>query len=530
MSCSTGVTEKSAGLTEETITQAGIANPLHPNMLTAAINRLPVELLTCIILLANLSTNTLILRGAHAHPYLPYTWVCRHWRSVLIQCPVFWTLIPLRSLQKCFIIQKHSIIQKPFYREIFRRSGSSHVDVILSSNYTPFDIMIKHLFAKESNRIRRLQVSNFRRLALSGLHLPSLRGFALVDRCALPHELNGTGYRLSLLQLLPVLSASKHLDTLQCSLYKDEWTTACKDQLASIFTHIKNLRLTLEATEIIKPVLDLLHNNTRLQSLQLNLQPYTKETNLFGHFILPELQFLTFENLNLIDHFQCPKLSCLSVAQMYIPYNPDLLILKELDFSSIKYLWIRGNCQRSTYGHCILGTKERIDCEAVFSERADILFGDHPILLQEALSSIIPRLTNLIELHLLVPQAYSICRGIVPRLFSVQKIVVVSGNGLVKLLRLLNNPSRCPQLTHLSYTIVPLPENLKQYAEDVGRNLTKCLQSRQGDSESASDVALKYINLGNCPPLPDVWLEELHKLDAKIVIEQNLAPVLFSEQ
>ncbi|GJJ15384.1 hypothetical protein Clacol_009660 [Clathrus columnatus] len=527
----TGVEKELTGLTEETMTRK-VDNPLdvrlkdRSNMLTPRINRLPVELFTYIILLApSSSIHILWGRRTHPYPYLSYTWVCRYWRSVLIQSPIFWTLIQPPSTRKL-------PTQETFYHELLRRSGSSRVDIILSREYTNSDTMLENLFVKENSRIRKLQLSNSRRyrLVLSGMHFPSLRGFALIDHCGIWNERS-----LSIVQLLPVLTASNYLDTFQCPLYKNEWASVYKDQMASVFSRLRNLSLILESAEIVGPVLDLLHNNTRLRSLQLSSRTYTR--NSFGQFIFPELEFLSIENLNLMGHIQSPRLSNISAAQRFAPNPPDHLILKELDLSSIKYLWIRGTCQRDKYaGYCILGTKERIDCESIFSERTDILFGDYPIceyprncfhlkfssssaaisVLRDVLSSIIPLLTNLIELHLLFDRTYPVCREIIPRLSSsVQRIIVLSGNGLLGLLHLLSKPSRCPQLTHISYTMLTLPRDPKKYADDVGRSLMNCLQSRQDDS--VSDVALKHIELGNCPPLPDIWLEELHKLGVEVV-------------
>ncbi|GJJ15387.1 hypothetical protein Clacol_009663 [Clathrus columnatus] len=515
----TGFKEASSKSTEETITN-------QPNTLPAAINKLPIELLSYIILLAHSSINT--LRDTHAHPYLSYTWVCRHWRYILIYNPVFWTLIqpPL---------SRELLTQETFYHELFRRSGSSKVDVILLPKYTKFDTMLENLFVKESSRVRNLRLSNFGPLVLSGIHFPSLRGFALIDDCGPSYRIFKE--RLHVLQLLSILTASNHLDTFQCTLYEHEWTRTCKDQMASIFSRLRNLSLTLGSAEIVGPVLDLLHNNARLQSLQLSSQTHNTEISS-GQLILPELGFLSIKNFVINHHIQCPKLFSLSAAHKFPARTPDHLILKEMDLSSLKYLWIRENCPRDRFGYCILGTKERIDCGTVFSEKMDILFGDYPVYeycfhlklssrdtstsaVKKALSSIIPQLISLIELHLLFPRTYSVCRKIIPQLPSVQKIIVESGNGLMGLLRLLNNPSRCPQLTHLSYTTVSVPKNLKEYAENVGRKLTNCLQSRQDNAESASNVALKYINLGNCPPLPNIWLEELRKLGAEIVTKQK---------
>ncbi|GJJ10680.1 hypothetical protein Clacol_004907 [Clathrus columnatus] len=525
------VVEKEVKLIEENEIATDVAVEDHPNnnMLAATINRLPVEILTYIILLAN--SLVYMPYGEHGHPYLSYSWVCRHWRYILIQSPVFWTLIqppPKWKLRK----------KKFFHHQLFRRSGSStKVDVILTCQHALFDTVLKDLFTKDSSRIRRLQLSNSipRGLILPGLtHLLSLRSFALIDHRGPLDESSGPEH-LSILHLLPILAASNYLDTFHCTLYRNEWASACKDQMASIFSRIKNLSLTLESVETLRPVFNLLHNSPKLQSLQLSLGTDTTATNSFSQIIFPGLEFLSLENLNLMGHIQCPKLSSLNVARIFISHIPDHLIMKDLDFPSIKYLWIRERCQRDMFGYCVLGSKERIDCKAAFTETTDILFGDYPIYeyprdcfhfyfysrkmstsgMQEALSSILPRLTNLIELHLLFPQTYSVCREIIPQLSSLQKITVVSGNGLIGLLHLLSNPSRCPQLTHLSYTTVPLPQNLKEYANDVGRKLKNCLQSRQSGS-AISNVALKYIELGNCPPLPKIWLGKLHKLGAVI--------------
>lgn len=128
-------------------------NPLVP------INRLPVELLPVIILLTASPTST------NCYPYLPYTWVCHHWRSVMIQDPVFWTFI---RHEPWWDICNTGQLQ--FTRELIRRSKSAELDLIL-----PGAMQFQDLFATKSHHIRRLWFTTPLQLDLSSLFFSSLR-------------------------------------------------------------------------------------------------------------------------------------------------------------------------------------------------------------------------------------------------------------------------------------------------------------------------------------------------------------------
>ncbi|GJJ15391.1 hypothetical protein Clacol_009667 [Clathrus columnatus] len=493
------------------------------------INKLPLELFTYIILLAKKS----IFTNWKTHPYLSYTWVCHHWRNVLIQSPIFWTLIqplPRRGVRTTPMLEE-------FYDELFQRAAkSSKLDVIITSHHHQSSAkpQLEKLFAERSSCIRNLWLydnsEELIRLVLSGRLFSSLQGFVL------------RGTTRSLPRLLPILTTSDHLETLDYHLRPSEnLTDTNKDQLASIFSRIRNLSLTLYSSELVQLVLVSLHNSARLQSLRLN---FPKVVNLSdqvdSEFIFPELQFLSINrswDSYLMDHIQAPKISSLNVTLSFTPVTLNSPIINGFDFSSIKYLWIQDeywiwNSSLNPKNYSILGTKERMGFQLPFSGNTNILFGDYSVcesprnyfrlvfpcdsepVLREALSSVIPQLTNLVELHLEFLHLHSMYQKIIPEVPSIQKLYVNPGNRLISLLRFLSNPSRCPQLKHLSCsTECPLHKHIKGVANNIGKSLTKCLISRQ---DASPNDALKYIVLWDHPPLPNNWLNKLQKLGANV--------------
>ncbi|GJJ15383.1 hypothetical protein Clacol_009659 [Clathrus columnatus] len=494
------------------------------------INRHPMEHFTRILLL---TTSIFEEENQNLYPYLPYTWICHHWRSSLVQDPAFWTLIRLRPI----IAWNQHII--PFYQELFRRSKSAKLDVILLCTSPPFEPILESLFTKNSNRIRRLQLSNehqeLRQLVLSGKHFPSLQGFALVDRLTISHRSR------SLSRLLPILVASSYLETIECTLDENDWGSIQKDQIALILSRIRNLKFTMYSPAVAQSVLDLLHNNVKLQNLQF-ITSFMKTENMFsGQAVFPELQFLSINDSFLMGHIRAPKLSSLDAAWISVSGPFVHPILEEFDYSSIRYLYIRNECLRQNLGgFCILGTKERTKCESLFSATVggDIFSSVYPrncfhlkfskeeafdTTLQPTLFPIMPRLTGLTELHLLSPRIFSARQEIIPGVPSIQQLITQSADGFTGFFSLLNDSPRCTSkwLKHLSYPMSLLPKDLNEYADDVEKNLVSCLLAEQKDLPYET---IESIDFQNCSS-PDIWLEELWKIGIQVVIRDNAESV-----
>ncbi|GJJ12663.1 hypothetical protein Clacol_006907 [Clathrus columnatus] len=497
------------------------------------INRLPVEIFTYIILLTNTSM------AGNSHPYLPYTWVCQHWRSVLIRTAAFWTLIQhhrkrpsVRSLYETF----HSVVG-PFDHELLRRSNSAKLDVILSMDSHSYIPMLQNLFVKENDRIRNLYVYNSEdliRLVMSGERFPSLRGFAFSDKHGYQTRIAPRSFANG---LIPVLASSDHLETFECTL----WENTPMNLLADIFSRIRNLSITVPTSGVTQSVLKLLHNNANLKKLQI--KKYFNSA--FGkqapdRVDLPELQYLSVADSSLIQHLRASKLTSLDVEWKINSVTPNCQILQEFNFPLIRYLYVRGPRSATEKGYCILGSKERIRCESFFSISTETLFegalphsyssdcfhftftiepaNRYPRELQEITSLVVSRLTNIVELYLLgIPQTLADYRAIIAHVPSVEKVIIQRGNKLIDFIRLFNPPSVCPRLNHLSFTTFLLPKDLEKYANDVGRTLTACLRSRK----KGSAQELKYIVLRNCPPLTDDWLAKLKELGTEVVTEKD---------
>ncbi|GJJ10286.1 hypothetical protein Clacol_004512 [Clathrus columnatus] len=364
------------------------------------INKLPVELFTYIILLTRTS-----LKEAQ-HPYLLYTWVCRHWRSVIVQTSAFWTLI-----------RGYAPDVGSFDHELLRRSGSAKVDIILSNYSSLYGPIFQNFLSKESNRVRNLGVYTGRfdlnHLVPSQVQFPSLRGFVF----------RRGGYNIS--QLLSVLVASEHLEMLELELREDTGTPSPMDQLDLVFNRIRNLRLTICSDTIIPTAHAFLRSSIKVQKLQIkNLDTLTLKHPISSsdQTILPELQLLSVMDPFLLDYLQAPKLSSLDVGWLFMS-NPALnyKIIEEFDFSLIKHMYIRGPRTSGAddgHGYCILASKKPVNC---YSITPNFLFEDtlshdssrdwfhlgfsrentFAEALREIMLLILPRSTSLIELHLL---------------------------------------------------------------------------------------------------------------------------------
>ncbi|GJJ16030.1 hypothetical protein Clacol_010309 [Clathrus columnatus] len=505
------------------------------NMLVP-INKLPVELLIHILLLAKPCITK------RKYPYVSYMGVCHHWQTVIIQTPNFWTLVQHVPLL--------------FFHEILRRSKSARLDVIIRDDPPEFLSVLENLFTKQGSRIRTLRLhgngsaESLTRLILSNGHFPSLRVFVL-DRSSNPCEI--------FIQLLPVLVSSDHLETLDCIL---NITNGIRlDQLAQIFSRLKNLRLELHpqtAPASVESLLFLLCGNTKLQTLRLMAAPCVSFSSGTGHcIILPELRFLSASQIPLLKYFRAPKLSCLDTAMgRYSIITPDCSILEDYNFSSMRCLYVLGPPNQFSPAHfsrySILALKRRLHYEFFSSTNTDehsFNYGIDPEgffrfdidsntipseyfrlqlhreeftdFLKPGLSWLLPRLTSLTELYFLpgIQPHHAFClKNIMTHIFSVQKLIIEHDNSLLDFIHILNNTSLVPRLRYLCYATTTRLNNPENYAEIIGRSLAECLQSRQ----KVSAHKLQFIAFGgNCPPLSETWLNELRKLGTKVVIVES---------
>ncbi|GJJ16025.1 hypothetical protein Clacol_010304 [Clathrus columnatus] len=408
----------------------------------------------------------------------------------------------------------------PFVHEFLKRSKLAGLNVSLRTGaFRPESLSsLENIFTKEGNRICRIWVSGGHQgstdQVLLGKSSTSLQGIAFEDL------IGNEEFDSGLISLIPTLRASPHLVTLQCSI----WPKIPQDvihQLAPIFSGLRNLNLnfTLSSPDIIRPVLDLLHDNVKLQNLQIKIDgdPYlTYDTpNLTT---LPELQFLSTDNGSLVKQFRAPKLSCLSANCTSLATLNYLnhLFPEEFDFSSFKYLYVLNvysHLQHISLNCSVLGSKGRLHVEPSLpteteyfvdttlspTEKKKLLYErPFPIkdilvdicprdrfclqlqddafgqMLQPLLSLILPRSTNVIELYLfpIISEMSDIITRVPP---SVEKLIIQNGGNLIDSIRFLTDTSFCPRLKHLSYKNCIITKDLPGYPDDVGRTLTECL-------------------------------------------------------
>ncbi|GJJ12726.1 hypothetical protein Clacol_006970 [Clathrus columnatus] len=494
------------------------------------INRLPVELFTHIVHLTSKKT-----RGKYPS-YIICTWVCRHWRFILIQTPNLWTTLQLGT---------RGYGRSPpitlFDREFLKRSESAGLDIDLSYDSDEFLSMIEEFFIKESNRIHTLNYhGNLQRslpLLLPNIRFPSIRKFV--------HR--GSPLNNDLHYVLPCIAASDHLETLGLEFWHTI-PTSILNQLTPIFTRLQKLSLTILPNGIAQIVLDALRNNTKLRTLRL----IAFSIPAFNQIIWPELEFLSISDETLLQNVQAPKLSTLHLQCNHLPSTlKDNPILEEFDYSSVRYLHILN------FGHeSIIGLKETVHPKSVLSMTSEDfldrvnringggLFVDDVLsgawkrgcfrldfttkegfiqTLEGALSMIFSRLTGLSEICLMSDTLFenegTHFENILIRIPSLEKLIV-SGNALLDFIRRLCNAPLCPRMKYLSYhNNIVLEENENPYfAEDLGKLLVECLQSRYKLYRNV----LEYIVLGNCPPLPGNWLDECKKLGTTVITERDL--------
>ncbi|GJJ07890.1 hypothetical protein Clacol_002096 [Clathrus columnatus] len=470
-----------------------------------------------------------------------------HWRSVLIQNPTFWTSIQLYD----------NIY--PFVHELLRRSDPLKLDFVIHSNSTQFPSTLEELFAKESNRIGKLWLrvkDTHMAPFVSGKQFPSLRGISSIYGS---HDFYS---------ILPILFASDRLETVQCSL-SCETPVFAIDQLAPVFCRIRNMNLTFYGRPNIGSLLNLLHNSANLQNLRLTIH-HSDEINFTDQIVLPELQFLSTDNLPLTENIRAPKLSSLAVNGPY--YSLSVMeTLPNFDFSGTRYLYVLDSA------YSILGLKEPIHFVSSlprntkdFVESTENIFSIEHIIFIKGIFSVddilsdpcprncfrfefytlntfvktlglvlcplLSRMENLAELYLLSDAlpAYYQSEGNLNEILlltpSVEKLIVRYGTTLTDFILPLGNTSLCPRLNNLSY-VPPYPnvfvswEEAEYHAEEIGRTLTECLRSRH----EIYGERLKHIAIEQCPPLSDAWLKELQSLGTKVITAKGFESVLRSQ-
>ncbi|GJJ16036.1 hypothetical protein Clacol_010315 [Clathrus columnatus] len=501
---------------------------IHLNLLVF-INWIPVELFTRIILLTNSG------KRDNFSKYIPYTRVCHHWRSVLVQTANFWTSIQLDLMGMRPRIH-------PSIHEVLKHSISAKLDLEIRVNVgsAHFILSIENILLQVSHRIHTLRLvapADMAEVMVGKKPFPLLRRVLYHPIYDLRQD---TG-----LGLLPIIISSDHLDVFEFEL---RVPMDVLNQLAPVFTHLSALILHAYSTDILRSVLGILHNNAQLRILKLTT--YALNLLTFSHLTkLPELWFLSISDISLLENFHVPKLTSLNVRSHSL-VTVDNPIHQKFNLSSIKHLQV-------CYPFTILGLTKPIYPESGFKDVDDeasfmrdvadsydydyedlcdfqssnyfrLTFNTRALVFQTLEEGFLSRFPGLLELYLgseMMSEEYFInfsFEKMLSQAPSLEKLIVPYGDSLLDLLRLFTDPSLCPRLSYISYATSDLylreygePENL---AEDVGKLLTECVQSRL----KIHGNTFKYVILRDCPPIPDNCLWELQWLGTTSIIINNM--------
>ncbi|GJJ16038.1 hypothetical protein Clacol_010317 [Clathrus columnatus] len=404
--------------------------------------------------------------------------------------------------------------------------------------------MLEGLFLKEGGRICTLQLQ-----AQADIIEPMFKNKSFPSlRRVLYYPSHGS-VRGAVLGLLSLFSASDHLDALNCQ--SRFFSIDVLNQLEPVFTHISELTLHIDSTDILQSVLDMLHNNVELRSLTFITYMYNSTPTSRHQTILPGLQCLSIPNTSLLEYLQVPKLTTLNVGSRSL-VTIDNPIHQKFDLSSIGYLQVG----RWHGIQNILGLTEPIYPQSGFKDACDEinfmqevndifhkndicdpqppshfhLFFDiasSPTLcIQTLQEGFLSRFTGLLELCIgadIVSKEFCF-KKILSQVPLLEKLIVPYGGSVTDFFhfftRFCADPSLCPRLSYISYsTPYPFPtKELQNIAEDFGETLTTWVLLRQ---QTHGNV-LKYITLRNCLPIPDNWLRELQKLGTTVVTVENI--------
>ncbi|GJJ09844.1 hypothetical protein Clacol_004068 [Clathrus columnatus] len=340
--------------------------------------------------------------------------------------------------------------------------------------------------------------------------------------------------------LLQILASSENLEILQCKLSEDVKV----EQLAPTFLRVRKLVITIPSphTELARSVVASLHDSQKLQNLSLMFTTnYLDEILDKVPIVLPELLILWSNCLSAIEQIYAPRLSLLDITVLdYLDYQRTLF--GDLDFASTKHLYVK----RCYQGYCISGSKYYTSCK--LSARSlnasegfqDVLPHNWPrdcfcfhIKLevfegynvfkrsQDVLLDIRPRLTNLTSLYLSVPDSLYDLEQLLTMFPMIENLVIDDGDNAMNFIDILHDTALCRCLKELSYITYWIPRNLENHADNIGKELTKCLQLRKKNDAHQ----LKSIHMDNCPPLSNIWLEELQKLGTEVMTAKNVQSV-----
>ncbi|GJJ06018.1 hypothetical protein Clacol_000205 [Clathrus columnatus] len=126
------------------------------------VNRLPSEIFVVIIALAFPHPSTL---WSQPYPCMRFSWVCHHWRSVILGYPIFW-----RGL----VSSREEHMVHPFIKEVLKRSRPVPLEVVMSNS-----ILQVFQLGVDVNRIRMLRMDR------EGAHLPFItvtHSFPLLEK------------------------------------------------------------------------------------------------------------------------------------------------------------------------------------------------------------------------------------------------------------------------------------------------------------------------------------------------------------
>lgn len=300
----------------------------HFHKKTSLIRKFPVEILTMIFFLVGpASTN-------NPYVYLPLSWVCRYWRSIVLENPKFWTVIGYK---------KGLGRSDDFVREAIRRSEPHKFDFFSCPQgfYIPgCKTHYAQLVVSESSRIRTLLIRN--ETVFNRGYITWPKSFPQLENLILCSQMNyvvETG-RDSLTQLF--LACRPRYVELSCALlYK---------QMFHSLSRVEWLKIHYSASFNVSIIYNLLE---RLPNLRvLNLIPSSSAWTLVDDgdvsvevmppLILPNLRMLSLNpGRGEFRSIHAPTLDYLGLSHFPTQDAYDWDFLGSIDFPMIKNFRIK---------------------------------------------------------------------------------------------------------------------------------------------------------------------------------------------
>ncbi|GJJ05978.1 hypothetical protein Clacol_000165 [Clathrus columnatus] len=468
----------------------------HKNFLhnlALPINRLPPEILITIINLS-LPAPTEIW----SYPCLIFSWVCHHWRSVVLGYPRFWNRIAIS-----YSTSKDTI--HPMVEEVLLRSQILPLDI---ASHNPFPLFRE--LGPHASRIRMLRL--------------------LAPRAYDPYP--PLSYFTSLFPSLTMLFFEDYYEKIDLSiepLPRFQALEASIENLGNLalpnnFPNLWWLHLRYKLTFPFIPLLEALHNLPSLRVLslfpletrwRLSASDFPKDLTITFHHL--EALMTGSPILQLITTPKLLYLECTRYPQTFFASNENYDCFCGFDFSTISHIRVEMNCQQKVY---IMG---KIKVDTLNEDMTPLLIKKYRKAFDEIPSSYPNEFYIEVGFTPAAPRLLSLFAAIVQKSNNLDKIILndlnpsqwtsqndeekrlfldalrsaktvrnltVSGNEFVTFCEYLNDGTLCPNLERLAYST--------HKEQDFGDPLLKLMMERSKMCPQPLEVEL--TGFSTAPP------------------------------